>query len=220
MKPVWMPIVFASERPCPSFALKTFISQTPAGPDPSAAVPEIRHTPPSVSVPSTSIKKSLIFRARASTSGDASSASETSGMANVSVRSYSITLRRTNSWPLRLGFRRVEPCTQCGETRRWSVPSQLLHVVEERDVGPQRGECSKQHRLLALLGERMCQSAGAGCVHVPLAPVHRYRFQMAELGEHRGRRFRSPACQARIAVGRVAHQREVVRDRSRRDTEF
>ena len=47
---------------------------------PSAAVVEIRQTPPSVSVPSTSIRNSLIFRARARTSGEARSASELSGM--------------------------------------------------------------------------------------------------------------------------------------------
>jgi hypothetical protein len=73
-------MVFASERPCPSFALKTFISETLAEPDPSAAVVEIRQTPPSVSVPSTSIRNSLIFRARARTSGEARSASEMSGI--------------------------------------------------------------------------------------------------------------------------------------------
>ena len=39
MKPVWMPIVFASERP---LALKIFISDTLPAPDPSAVVPEIR----------------------------------------------------------------------------------------------------------------------------------------------------------------------------------
>ena len=82
MKPVWMPIVFASERPCPSFALKIFISDTLPAPDPSAAVPEIRQTPPSVRVPSTSMRKSLIFRARARTSGEARSASEMSGISS------------------------------------------------------------------------------------------------------------------------------------------
>ena len=43
------------------------------GAEPSADVVEIRQTPPSVSVPSTSIRNSLILRARTSTSGAASS---------------------------------------------------------------------------------------------------------------------------------------------------
>jgi hypothetical protein len=69
------------KRKTPSIlALKTFISETPTAPAPSATVLEIRHTPPSVRVPSTSIRKSLIFRERARTSGDARSTSEMSGM--------------------------------------------------------------------------------------------------------------------------------------------
>ena len=57
MKPVWMPIVFASERPCPSFALKIFHLRHAPGADASAAVPEI--TDAAIrEVPSTSMRKS------------------------------------------------------------------------------------------------------------------------------------------------------------------
>jgi YD repeat-containing protein len=49
-------------------------------PSPSAAVLEMRQTPPSVRVPSTSIRKSLILRARPRTSGEARLGREISGM--------------------------------------------------------------------------------------------------------------------------------------------
>ena len=42
--------------------------------------------------------------------------------------------------------------------------------------------------------------------HVPLAPVGRDGFEMNKLDKNTSRRFRSPAGQAGIAVGRIAHQ--------------
>src|SRR5580698_1605672 len=64
-------MVWASDSPSPSCASNTFISETTGSPAPSVAVVEMRQTPPSVRVPSTSIRKSLILRARVSTSGGA-----------------------------------------------------------------------------------------------------------------------------------------------------
>src|ERR1700752_735669 len=59
MKPVLMPMMCARVRPAPSFALKTFISRI--SPPPGG---EMRQTPPSVRVPSTSMRKRRIFFAR------------------------------------------------------------------------------------------------------------------------------------------------------------
>ena len=118
------------------------------------------------------------------------------------------------------GDRRVESCRERGEGGRGAVPSQLVHVVEERDVGPERGERSEQQRAVALARERVREGARVGGVHVPLAPVRGDGFEMAKLGENGSRRLRAPARQARIAVGRVADQREVVGDRRRRDAEL
>src|SRR5580704_8360426 len=65
MNPVLMPIVCARLRPWPSCASKTFISaMSPLGSD-------IRQTPPSVRVPSTSIRKRRILRARSVTVSEA-----------------------------------------------------------------------------------------------------------------------------------------------------
>src|SRR5437588_13104357 len=65
-----------------------------------------------------------------------------------------------------------------------------------------------------------CQGARVGGVHAPLAPVRGDGFDMDKLGENGSRRLCAPAWQARIAVGRVADQRQIVRDRRRGDAEF
>ena len=79
MKPVLMlPSYLAREKTLSILCVRRlFISQTPRGDlIRRRAVLEIRHTPPSVRVPSTSIRNNLIFRARRRTSGEAISASE------------------------------------------------------------------------------------------------------------------------------------------------
>jgi hypothetical protein len=43
---------------------------------------------------------------------------------------------------------------------------------------------------------------------------------MAKLGKDGSRRFRTPALQSRIAVRRIAHQRQIVGDGCRRDTKL
>src|SRR5277367_2285073 len=66
MNPVLMPMVWARLRPWPSCASKTFISAMP----PSLGS-EMRQTPPSVRVPSTSIRNRRIFLARSVTVSEA-----------------------------------------------------------------------------------------------------------------------------------------------------
>src|SRR5208337_483607 len=43
---------------------------------------------------------------------------------------------------------------------------------------------------------------------------------MAELAKDSGRRLRTPAAQAGVAICGIAHQREIVRDRLRRNPKF
>jgi hypothetical protein len=52
----------------------------------------------------------------------------------------------------RLGFsvRSVEPRGERLHGRRGAAPQQLVHIVEERDVGTERSEHSEQQSLIAL----------------------------------------------------------------------
>lgn len=96
----------------------------------------------------------------------------------------------------------------------------MIYVVEERDVSAERGQRSEQQRLIAFARESVGKGARVGGVHVPFAPVRRDGFEMAKLAEHRSCRLGSPAWQARIAVGRVTDECEVVGDRCRQDAEL
>ena len=50
--------------------------------------------------------------------------------------------------------------------------------------------------------------------------VGRNGFKMEKPGQDRSRRFRAPATQSRVAVRRVTHQRQVIRNRCRGDAEL
>jgi hypothetical protein len=52
--------------------------------------------------------------------------------------------------PLLLGNRRIEPRSQGGEGGRRTLPPQLLHIVEQSNVGLERCEPSEQQRLFVL----------------------------------------------------------------------
>src|SRR5579863_10483830 len=68
--------------------------------------------------------------------------------------------------------------------------------------------------------ESFRERARVGGVHPPLARVQRDGFEMDKLGQDRGRRLRAPARQSRIAIGRIAHECEIVGDRYWRDAEL
>src|ERR1700756_1354409 len=55
---------------------------------------------------------------------------------------------------------------------------------------------------------------------MPFLKAGRNGLKMDETAEDSGRRLRTPAAKARIAIGCVADERQVVRERRRRDTEF
>ena len=121
---------------------------------------------------------------------------------------------------LGLRDRRVEPgCDFCKGGRR-TAPTELIDVIEERDVGPERGESSKQQGALPLTREGQCKSTCAGGIHAPLAPVRRDGFEVKKLSENCSGRFGPPPWQARIPVGRVTYQRQIVRDGRRRYTKL
>src|SRR5262249_19751770 len=54
----------------------------------------------------------------------------------------------------------------------------------------------------------------------PLARVLRNRLDMPELCQHGGRRLRAPPRQSRVPVRRVAHERQVIGNRYRRNAEL
>src|SRR5437016_2245695 len=76
------------------------------------------------------------------------------------------------------------------------APPELVHILEEWRVGPERGQGFEQHCPVALLPEHR---RGKG-------------FDRAVLVQEPRRRDRADPRNARIAVGRVAHEREEVGD--------
>ena len=85
-----------------------------------------------------------------------------------------------------------------------------------RSVARSRNRNARSRSRASVLGERRRARARSR----PRCASRRNRFEMAELGQHRRRRFRAPAGQAGIAVGAVADQRQVVGDRHRRHAEL
>ena len=106
------------------------------------------------------------------------------------------------------------------ESRCWAVPAQLIHVVKERDVGAERGQCPKKHCTVPFAAKRPCEGARVGGVYTPLAAIARDGFEMNELGKHSRRGLCAPAREAWIFICRIAHQRQIVGDGRRRDTEL
>src|ERR1700733_11957142 len=84
------------------------------------------------------------------------------------------------------GNGRIESRPQSAEARLWAVPLQCVHIVKQRDVGPESCQRSEQQRVFALVGERAREATGVGCVHAPFAPVGWNGFEVDELGENRG----------------------------------
>jgi hypothetical protein len=89
----------------------------------------------------------------------------------------------------------------------------LLHIIEEYDVGSERGKRSKKHRVIPLAAKSICEGKGVGGVHAPLTVVQRDGFEMEKLGKDGGGRFRTPAREARLPFGSIAHQAQHIGDR-------
>ena len=83
-----------------------------------------------------------------------------------------------------------------------------------------RRQRPEQERLLALGGEVARETSGVGRIRRPRAVIGGNRLEVFVPREHGGGRLRAPAADARIAVGAVTDQRQVVRNRGRRDAEL
>src|ERR1700722_6111754 len=72
---------------------------------------------------------------------------------NICAKELQSSVQPTPRRSLGFGARRVESLCNRVQAGRGAVPSQLIHVLEERDVGPERGERSEQQRPVALARE-------------------------------------------------------------------
>ena len=104
--------------------------------------------------------------------------------------------------------------------RHRAIPAQLIYVVEERDVSPKCGKCSEKYCAIPFAAKGVGEGTRVGCVHAPFATVGWDGFNMEELGQDGSRGLRTPAWQPRIAICRIAHQRQIVWDRCRRNAKL
>src|SRR6266566_4998201 len=117
-------------------------------------------------------------------------------------------------------MRRIQSGRERGESGCGAVPAKLVYMVEKRDVGSKGGQGPKKQCTLPLPGQSCREGTRVGGVHAPLTTVQRDGFEMDKLRKNRGRRLRTPAWQSRIAIGRIADQRQIVGDRCGRDAEL
>ena len=75
-----------------------------------------------------------------------------------------------------------------------TLPAQRFDVVEQGDIGAERGKRAKEQRELAVALQGLRQLHGTCNVDVPVARVGRNRFEVAVPREHGRGRFRTPAC--------------------------
>src|SRR5581483_6451784 len=81
--------------------------------------------------------------------------------------------------------RRIQPGSDVGEGWSLSPPSQLIHVVKERDVGSQRGQIAEEQSVFHLSHERTGQRSRVRHIHVPIFTVSRNVFEVQKFGQHR-----------------------------------
>ena len=110
---------------------------------------------------------------------------------------------------------------------RRAVPAQLLGVALADDDaivrGPQARQIAVQQRIGPLFAQRRGQRdrpRPAEPRHLPGRRLGRDLLEVAVLGEHGRGRLAAPARQPREAVGTVADEPEIVRDRGRRHAPF
>jgi hypothetical protein len=83
--------------------------------------------------------------------------------------------------PPGFGNRRVQSSRERRECWCRAVPAQLLHNVEEIDIGAKRGERPEEQSEIPLAGESVGEGTRVGSVHVPVAPVRGDGFEMGKL---------------------------------------
>ena len=129
------------------------------------------------------------------------------------------------------GRRRAGGLVRPGAGRRWSPPPRrsarsARTTASRRPCRPgRRSSMVAMRRNSTARSSWLCSvddslAAPAQPRDLPLAGGGRDVLEMAVHGQHRGRALRAPPGQAGEAVGRVAHQRQVVRDRRRGHAEL
>src|SRR5438477_10544063 len=73
-------------------------------------------------------------------------------------------------------------------TRVGAIPRQLVHIIEEFNISPQRGELWEKYRVIPVATKRICKGARVGRVHAPFAAILRDGLEMNQFGQHRSRR--------------------------------
>src|SRR5947208_3127138 len=122
--------------------------------------------------------------------------------------------------PPRFATRQVRLSRESGESGCGAVPAQLVYMVEKRDVVSKAGQGPKKQCTPPLPRQSCREGTRVGGVHAPLTTVQRHGFEMHKLRKNRGRPLRTPAWQSRIAIGRIADQRQIVGDQCGRDAEL
>src|SRR5262249_29569408 len=101
--------------------------------------------------------------------------------------------------------RAVQAGLERGERWCWPVPAQLFYVVEQGDVGAERGQLAKKQGIVPLAHQRGGERGGVWCVFMPVAGILGDGLEVEKLPEHGSRRFGAPAGKPGIAVSRVAN---------------
>src|ERR1700693_4399843 len=81
-----------------------------------------------------------------------------------------------------VGDRGVQPGCKRSESGCGALPAQLVHIVEECDVSPKCGECTKKQCVFPLPRQGVCEGR-VGHFYMPLKVVRGNGFEMAELRE-------------------------------------
>src|SRR5438477_11429282 len=67
-------------------------------------------------------------------------------------------------------------------TRVGAIPRQLVHIIEEFNISPQRGELWEKYRVIPVATKRICKGARVGrVVHAPFAAILRDGLEMNNL---------------------------------------
>ena len=65
------------------------------------------------------------------------------------------------------------------------MPSQLIHIVEQLEIGSEGREFAEEQRILPFTDKRACEQRRIGIVRAPGTVVARNGFEVQEFSEHR-----------------------------------
>src|SRR5713101_6799152 len=96
-------------------------------------------------------------------------------------------------WPPDFGSCCIQPGRQFVKPRVRSHPLQLIHILEQPEVGSEGGQSSKKNRPIPLAAKSIGEGASVRGVHAPFTAVLGNGFEMQKLRQHSGRGLRAPA---------------------------